>query len=49
MYARSLAVQLLLAFCCAVLAAPALGEDGEIGTPPALEPGQRRPCPSPAR
>ena len=47
MYARSLAVQLLLAFGCAVLAAPALGEDGEIGPPPALEPGQAPPLPKP--
>ncbi len=49
MYARLLAVQLFLAFGCAVLAAPALGEDGGIGPPPALEPDRRRPCPSPAR
>ena len=47
MYARSLAVQLLLAFGCAVLAAPALGEDGEIGPPPALEPGQAPSLPKP--
>jgi cytochrome c peroxidase len=47
MYARSLAVQLLLAFGCAVLAAPALGEDGGIGPPPALEPGQAPPLPKP--
>ncbi|MFZ2106345.1 MAG: cytochrome c peroxidase [Roseiarcus sp.] len=47
MYARSLAVKLLLAFGCAVLAASALGEDGEIGPPPALEPGQAPPLPKP--
>ena len=47
MYARSLTVQLLLTFGCAVLAAPALGEDGEIGPPPALEPGQAPPVPKP--
>ena len=47
MYARSLAVQLLLAFGCAVLAAPALGEDADIGPPPALEPGRPPPLPKP--
>src|SRR5580700_7229287 len=47
MYARSLAIQLLLAFGCAVLAAPALGEDSGIGPPPVLEPGQAPPLPKP--
>ncbi len=47
MYARSLAVHLLLAFGCAVLAASALGEDSGIGPPPALEPGQPPPLPQP--
>jgi cytochrome c peroxidase len=47
MYTRSLAVQLLLAFGCAVLAAPALGEDGGIGPLPALEPGHAPPLPEP--
>src|SRR5580700_5530636 len=49
MYARSLAIQLLLAFGCAVLAAPALGEDSGIGPPPVLEPGQAPPLPKPGR
>ena len=40
MQARSLAVQLLLSFSCAMLAAPASSENAGFGPPPALAPGQ---------
>jgi cytochrome c peroxidase len=45
MQARSLAVQLLLSFSCAMLAAPASSEDAGFGPPPALVPGQAPPLP----
>ena len=45
MRATSLAVRLLLSFSCAMLAAPAVGEDTGVGPPPALAPGQAPPLP----
>src|SRR5258706_15484170 len=45
MQATSLAVRLLLSFSCAMLAAPAVGEDTGVGPPPALAPGQAPPLP----
>ena len=49
MYARSLGVQLLLAFGCAVLAAPALGKTARSVHRRRWSRDRRRPCPSPAR
>ena len=40
MRATSLALPLLLSYCCAVLAAPAASEDTGVGPPPALVPGE---------
>jgi cytochrome c peroxidase len=40
MHATPLAARLLLAFGCAMLAAPAVSEDTGFGRPPALAPGQ---------
>ena len=40
MRATSLALPLLLSYCCVVLAAPALSEDTGVGPPPALVPGE---------
>ena len=40
MRATSLALPLLLSYCCAVLAAPAVSEDTGVGPPPALVPGE---------
>src|SRR5258707_12238292 len=45
MHATSLAVLLLLSHSCAVLAAPAAGEDTGVGPPPTLAPGQAPPLP----
>src|SRR5258708_4626435 len=45
MHATSLAVLLLLSHGCAVLAAPVLSEDTDVGSPPALAPGQAPPLP----
>ena len=45
MQAKSLAIELLLSFSCAMLAAPALSEDAGFGPPPALVPGQAPPLP----
>ena len=40
MRATSLALPLLLSYCCTVLAAPAVSEDTGVGPPPALVPGE---------
>ena len=45
MKARSVVVQLLLSFSCAMLAASALSEDAGFGPPPGLAPGQAPPLP----
>ena len=45
MQTRSLVVQLLLSFSCAMLAASALSEDAGFGPPPGLAPGQAPPLP----
>src|SRR5258708_6746369 len=45
MHATSLAVLLLLSHGCAVLAAPVLSEDTDVGSPPALAAGQAPPLP----
>src|SRR3979411_2027770 len=45
MQATSRAVRLLPSFSCAMLAAPAVGEDTGVGPPPALAPGQAPPLP----
>src|SRR5216684_385813 len=45
MHATSLAALLLLSHSCAVLAAPAAGEDTGVGPPPALASGQAPPLP----
>jgi cytochrome c peroxidase len=45
MRATSLALTLLLSYCCAVLAAPAVSEDTGVGPPPALVPGEAPPLP----
>ena len=45
MHLTSPAVRLLLSLSCAMLSAPALGEDTGVGPPPALAPGQAPPLP----
>jgi cytochrome c peroxidase len=47
MRATALTLPLLLSFCCAVLAAPAVSEDAGIGPPPTLAPGEAPPLPKP--
>jgi cytochrome c peroxidase len=43
--ATSFAIRLVLSVSCAMLAAPAAGEDTGVGPPPALAPGQAPPLP----
>src|SRR5256885_8303635 len=47
MRATSVALPLLLSYCCAVLAAPAVSEDTGVGPPPALVPGEAPRLPQP--